>query len=41
MDKVGASVFLTFTELKGHYCFVLVSGYVCLNKLYTQLSSPR
>jgi len=28
------------TELKGH-CFVLVSGYVCKIKLYTQLLSPR
>jgi len=31
---------LTCTELKGH-CFVLVSGYMCYIKLYTQLLSPR
>ena len=31
---------LTCTELKGHCLFVLVSGYVCQIKLYTQLSSP-
>jgi len=31
---------LTCTELKGH-SFVLVSGYVCQIKLYTQLLSPR
>jgi len=32
---------LTCTELKGHCLFVLLSGYVCYIKLYTQLSSPR
>jgi len=38
---VTCTEFLTCTESKGHCLFVLVSGYVCQIKLYTQLSSPR